>query len=104
MADTPDVGKIIGLIMENPDLIARISALARGEGGEEGEKTPPADSPPTNVESESAEVSLTPETAPARVNRQRLLSAMKPYLSEERCRAIDAMSAVGEILSAMKRR
>ena len=108
MADTPDIGKIIGLIMENPSLIAQISALARSEGvdshsptddldeEDSREKAPPADAEPA--------VAPPQPQAPARANRQRLLSAMKPYLSEERRRAIDSMASIGEILDAMKRR
>ena len=106
MADTPDIGRIIGLIMENPSLIAEISALAKRETGDTADKEP-APPAPEATQPASAPVETAPASAqesPAKLNRHRLLSAMKPYLSEGRCRAIDQMTSLGEILEAMKRR
>ena len=108
MAETPDIGKIIGLIMENPSLIAEISALARRDGRDAAdaasERETASKSEVTSVEADEPAVTSTPTENPARINRHRLLSAMKPYLSEGRCRAIDQMTSLGEILDAMRRR
>ncbi len=93
MADAPDLTKIVGLIMEHPEIVGQISALLSPEGAGEGE-------------SETAEVNATPTaTAPQsgrRSDRARLLGAMKPYLSESRARAVDTMITVAEILESMK--
>ena len=100
MSDTPDLGKIVSLIMENPDLIARIQSLAKGDVAKE------AANAPEEAEATAAEpvaVSAPIATDP-RDKRNRLLSAMKPYLSSERARAIDSMMSVAEILDMMKPR
>ena len=89
-----DLSKIVGLIMENPSLIAEIKALAEG-GEKEVEK-------PSEAKEEPAEAVSVSETPPARSRRRELLSALKPYLSEERCRAVDQMISLGEILDMMR--
>lgn len=99
MSDTPDLGKIVSLIMENPDLIARIQSLAKGDEGKEAANTP------EQKEVETAPVAVSAPIAPdPRDKRNRLLSAMKPYLSGERAKAIDSMMSVAEILDMMKPR
>lgn len=99
MSDTPDLGKIVSLIMENPDLIARIQGLAKGEEAKEAPK-------PQKAEAEVAapvEVSR-PAAIDTKEKRNKLLSAMKPYLSSERSKAIDSVMSVVEILDMMKPR
>ena len=104
MSDMPDLSKIVNLIMENPTLIAEISALAKGDSAKE-EHTSAAPEP----------IAQTPASTPASIpagalpiiskseKRQRLLSAMKPYLKDERSRAIDSMLSVAEILDMVRR-
>ena len=93
MADTHDLTKIVGLIMEHPEIVGQISALLSPEGASEAAK-------------DTAEVNATPTvTAPKserKSDRARLLGAMKPYLSESRARAVDTMITVAEILESMK--
>ena len=89
-----DLSKIVGLIMENPSLIAEIKALAEG-GEKEVEK-------PSEAKEEPAEAVSVSEAPPARSRRRELLSALKPYLSEERCKAVDQMISLGEILDMMR--
>ena len=98
MADTPDLARIVNMIMENPSLVAEISAMAKSasEGESTESKEPKAESPtPT-----ASEVSATSKSA----NRARLLGAMKPYLSKERAQAIDTMIGIAEILEISRRR
>lgn len=103
MSDTPDLGKIVSLIMENPDIIARIQDLAKGNE----EKTEAAPSKPNDAavkeEKTAATVSI-PQIGNGKDKRRALLSAMKPYLSAERSRAIDSMMSVAEMLDLMKSR
>lgn len=91
-----DLSRIVGLIMENPSLIAEIKALADGEEREAakptGKKEEPESETPTMIEA----------NAPPRSKRRELLSALKPYLSEERCKAVDQMISLGEILDMMR--
>ena len=99
MSETPDLGKIVSLIMENPDLISRIQGLAKGENAKET---------PTPVKEETEVIAPAEVSRPASVDpkekRNRLLGAMKPYLSSERAKAIDSVMSVVEILDMMKPR
>ena len=99
MSETPDLGKIVSLIMENPDLIARIQGLAKGEETKEEPKPKKAEAEVTAP----AEASR-PATIDTKEKRNRLLSAMKPYLSSERSKAIDSVMSMVEILDMMKPR
>ena len=89
-----DLSRIVGLIMENPSQIAEIKALAEG-GEKEVEK-------PSEAKEEPVETVSVSEAPPARSRRRELLSALKPYLSEERCKAVDQMISLGEILDMMR--
>ena len=99
MSETPDLGKIVSLIMENPDLITRIQELAKGEETKEPPK-------PQRTEAEVAAPveTIRQGTIDTKEKRNRLLSAMKPYLSSERSKAIDSVMSMVEILDMMKPR
>ncbi len=92
-----DLSKIVSLIMENPKLIEEIKSLAE-------EKTA---SEPAAAET-AAEPAKEPEAvetfAPQKIRRRDLLCALKPYVSEERSRAIDSMLSISDILDMMKAR
>ena len=95
MSDTPDLSKIVGLIMQNPALIEQISSLVKSDSA-----------PIENTEETSAPVqSISSSGAPAlskNDKRQRLLSALKPYLRDERARAVDSMLSIAEILDMVR--
>ena len=99
MGTTPDIARIISVIMENPKLIEEISKMASGEQAADTSPEPPTPEPVEEVE-----VSAPParEHAPRRKNRGDLLTALKPYVSKERAQAIDSMLSVVEILDVMK--
>ena len=101
MSDMPDLSKIVGLIMENPELISKIQGLAKGtEIAQESEVKPVAE-----VRDEPAAATIeNPPRLEARDRRNRLLYAMKPYLSSERAKAIDSMMSVADIIDMMKKR
>lgn len=90
-----DLSKIVGLIMENPSLIAEIKALAEKEGGDAPKPDGPKEEPKAVIASNET-------AAPPRSKRRELLSALKPYLSDERCKAVDQMISLGEILDMMR--
>lgn len=101
-----DIGKVIGLIMENPGLIEQISNLARQK-----DYTPedqPKESPTEVQKAEQAAVTTAkPSYASSphsRGNRAQLLGALKPYVSVERAKAIDSMMSIADILEMMKAR
>lgn len=97
MADTPDLSRVISMIMNNPKLVEEISEMAKGEV--------PAD---TDVPEAATEVhsTVTPASADVRMpgvgrrheQRVKLLGAMKAYLSPERARAVDTMMNILDIL------
>ena len=95
---TPDISRIISVIMENPDLIEQISSLV---------KEAPPDEPKEIEETPAAEVeasALPSSGQDLRSRREHLLSALKPYLSDERQRAIDSMMTFADILDAVRRK
>ena len=101
-----DLSKVINLIMENPKLIEEISSLAKGNKTAEDS---PADLKSNEAkETQVAEVP-TPavtytEPKPKKSRRGELLGAMKPYLSDERAKALDSVLTIAEILNLMKER
>ena len=105
MQNTPDLSGIINLIMQNPSLIAEISALAKpkSDPSPEPEITESAQQKeePT-VKEEPSEEKITVSSAPLmRTHRHELLSAMKPYLSENRRSAIDSMASILDVIDVM---
>ena len=99
MESTPDLSRIVNLIMQNPELIEQISALARSEQTDEADEAHTDDVVKEDVET-IADVSKTPRRD-MRSHRHELLSAMKPYLSEGRRSALDSMSSILDIIDVM---
>lgn len=99
-----DISKVIGLIMENPQLIEQISSMAKGYG----ESTRPA--PPEEPQAIAAPIEKAePTNAPTyssrdKSNRAQLLGALKPFVSPERAKAIDSMITIADILDVMRTR
>lgn len=91
MADA-DLGKIVGMIMENPELVERIKRMSEGAGkadDEENEKAIPTQAP-TILPAERGS------------HRTELLKALGGFLSDDRRRALESMSTVLGILDSMK--
>ena len=111
MSENNDISKIIGIIMENPDIIERIKSLANN-------KQETADVPTVISETKDAPENTIPiisEVSSAEVvkqaaspkkdgkgKRSALLLALKPYLSTERSRAVETMLSVMDILDIVK--
>ena len=97
-----DLGKVIGLIMENPALIEQISNLAKNTSAEK-----PREETEHSIPTEPTDQKVTPTYTPimsSKSNRAQLLGALKPYVSEERGKAIDSMISIANILDMMKAR
>lgn len=104
---TPDISRVISVIMENPKLIEEISALAKASGESDNAEAPTdsgAESPAMQKEDTEASAEPTYTSRSSEKNRTRLLSAFKPYLSSERAKAVDSMITIADILDAMKAR
>ncbi|MBO5316504.1 MAG: hypothetical protein J6B48_08770 [Clostridia bacterium] len=105
MKETPDIGRIIQLIMENPSLVEEISRLASSDSENTASEAEAHPAPPSVEMTEAPTPPPTVRTeAPARAKRAQLLGALKPYVSAERAKAIDSMISVAEILDMMKAR
>ncbi len=98
-----DLSRVISVITENPGLIAQISALARNESSTEAVSTDEKILPEEPKQEEVTRTAAVPELPKRgdRGNRQKLLSAFKPYLSGERAKAIDSMLMVADILESL---
>ena len=109
-----DISKILGIIMENPEIIEKVKEMAQiGEKDRTKNETDTATAPaqtdmteglPESAPNETAEVSAVPSHNRDKKRRHDLLCAIKPYVSAERGRAIDTMLSVVEVLEIMKAR
>lgn len=102
-----DLGRVIGLIMENPALVEQISNLAKQSTADSKEPSAVDTAEEKLPRNEVVEERVTPTYSPVssqKSNRAQLLGALKPYLSEERAKAIDSMISISEVLGMMKGR
>ncbi len=99
--DTPDISKIVGLIMQRPELIETI----RGIMSEDKEATSTDEASAPEQEPAQAPENKTlaqPQDNGKRKRRNTLLHALKPYVSPSRARAIDTMMTIADMLDAVK--
>ncbi len=89
MAET-DLSKIVGMILENPELVEKIKGMADG-----AEKSEPR---------EDVSEAAAPVTIPMRSKSRRseLLGALKSYLSEDRRKSLETMMVIADVLDTMK--
>ena len=101
---TPDISKVISVIMQNPALIEEISSLL-GKASEEAPPREPKSEAVKEVEEEASPTASIPEIQGGTrgADRKRLLGALTPYVSKERAKAIDSMISIAEILDAVRR-
>jgi len=86
--------------MENPEVVEKIKNLGK-EAAENGEATPSVINSAINEDMEGKQPT---KPQPAHSKRRDLLYALKPYLSEERGRAIETMLSITDVLDMMKTR
>lgn len=100
---TQDVGSIIALIMERPDLLAEIKKLA--ESGEAAKEEIKEESDVGPDEPEHAAVIKTDEVKPQRPSgksRGDLVRALSPFISKERQKAMETFLTIADILETMR--
>lgn len=103
MDGTQDISKIIGIIMENPDIIEKIKTLADKTEIPTNEKSEPLPTREAKPKAEAVSVSAdTEDRGAVKQRRHELLSALKPYVKSERARAIDTMLSVIDVIDVMK--
>ena len=104
MAET-SLSKIVGLIMENPDLVERIREIAEQSGEPTEEKSEETDASPSENEPRDEKIiSHAYEESPKKHTSRRadLIRAVKPYLRPERQRAIETVLTVFELIDATR--
>ena len=103
-----DLNRVIGAIMENPQLIEQISGLMKQKKDSQQEQKSSSLESEADIkinDDKSAPVtSASSSFLPQRGNRAQLLGALKPYVSEERAKAIDSVISIADILDMMRAR
>ena len=102
-----DISRVVGLIMENPQLIEQIANLAKQKDQEPPPETAEIEESVTETKVEepaNLSVPTYQEQNGHRNDRARLLGALKPYVSKERAKAIDSMISIADILEMMRSR
>ena len=120
--ESNDLSKIIGIIMENPDIIDKIRSLAKTSEGtedndeiEDSETVAKIHSNASDEKSEQvAEIKNDHNTAQHEHDQKahrnhksrcnELLCALKPYVSKQRASAIDTIISVAEVFEILKAR
>lgn len=108
-----DISKIVGLIMQNPEIIEKIRSLAELDSNEDDvEPTAKVDtgaaSEQNEDDTEAKVLSEDDATAAAAIHlnssrhRHDLLCALKPYVSKKRANAIDTALGIMEVIAVMK--
>ena len=95
-----DLGKIIGLIMENPTLLQEIKRLAQSE--EDIADAPPAIEAAAAPEENRIEPSTAQKSRNGNEKRRELLRALSPYISEPRRKAVETFMTIADILELMR--
>ena len=102
----PDLSRMISLIMQNPDLIRQIEALARQdaeapaeESAESAAKTETAHTKETAVETAAMPL----KGSHKRERRTQLLTALRPYISEKRGKTLDTLIGMTDLFDLIGR-
>ena len=95
----PDLSGILSKIMSNPEAMTMLSSLL----GNQSTKSAPKEKKENEREPAIASIlPPTPAKASPREERRRLLLALKPFLSKERCEAIDRILMITDALSLLQ--
>ena len=103
---SPDLSRIISLIMQNPDLIRQIEGLARQDSAEPTNESTESDAPadaPVQKAITSAAPAIAAQDTGKREKRTRLLSALRPYVSEKRSKTLDTLIGAMDIFDLIGR-
>ena len=98
----PELSRIVNLIMQNPELIKQIEALAKSDGGEDSGQAQPL--PEASAEA-AAPVSALPSSGgiERRQRRTQLLSALRPFVSERRGKTLDTLMGALDLFDMIGR-
>ena len=101
---SPDLSRIVSLIMQNPDLIHQIENLAKQDANTEEENAIETKAaPPIPEAAESTQAAAVAQSTGSREKRMRLLSALRPYVSEKRSKTLDTLIGAMDIFDLIGR-
>ena len=92
--NTSDLTSLVTKILAHPELVEEITSLL-GENESASDATERESEPKEPIKEET--VSATPKSIDKAENRKRLLSALRPFLSERRARALDSVETVATL-------
>ncbi len=100
MDNNMDLSSVVSLIMQHPEIVAQIASLAKAN------ETGGSVSEPSVPEVETVAEEITPRVSEKtpdikRQNRERLFSALKPYLSSERAKTLSSVEAMVAIFDTL---
>ena len=101
MAET-DIARVVSLIMENPELVEQIKALASEEKPSEVTPEEKVEQLTQGEPEARREVALHSGAEHNSKRRGELLEALKPYMSDERQRALASFAAIADVLDIMR--
>ena len=106
MENGADISKMIGALMQNPELLSQIRSLMTGaqstdDDSRTAEKSEPAEQASIQIREPSAS-DENDDGAFHKNRRNELMRALKPYVSHKRAEAIDSMLSIVEVFSIMK--
>ena len=108
MENGADISKMIGALMQNPELMSQIKSLMTGAQSTDddansrtAEKSEPAEQASIQIREPSAS-DENDDGAFHKNRRNELMRALKPYVSHKRAEAIDSMLSIVEVFSIMK--
>ena len=99
----PDLSEMLSKVMANPQAVSMLSSLL---GNQIGDTAPKDEAREKDERREKTEGSALPmpiaKENPSREKRRRLLLALKPFLSPERCAAVDRILMITDALSLLQ--
>ncbi len=101
----PDLSRMVSLIMQNPDLIRQIEALARQDAEAPAEESAEKAQQGQEASPETTDIPVAALQASAkkREKRTRLLSALRPYISEKRGKTLDTLIGMTDLFDLIGR-
>lgn len=100
----PELSRIVSLIMQNPELIKQIEALAKSDGGEDSAQAQPLPEKSTEEAAPVSAAAFSPSGGVERRQRRtQLLSALRPFVSERRGKTLDTLMGALDLFDMIGR-
>lgn len=111
---TPDISQVIGSLMANPEAISGIMNILKSNGirmekpeaaefREKPTKDAPKEEPIERVEEEAIPASSKPRGIPGKKERELLLRALLPYLSEKKQARLEQLMRMADMMEIFGR-